>query len=474
MKLFFRFIFLFCFPSLLNAQATYFQKVFGTSGSDAGRSVKQLSNGDIYIGGYSNYSSLNTSDYTLCKLDKSGNLLWTKFFGDSLNNAALYLNIDYNENLILCGQTDAGLNDADAFVCKLDTAGTLIWYKTFGNFQNQSLKYIEATKDRGYIACGSTNDLSGTNDYYVIKLDSMGNQQWAGNFGGSINDYSDMIHQTKGGDYIVTGVTNSDGAGGYDVEIIQLDSVGNVVWDGLYGDSLNNGCQGLLALKHGGYMSYGETQTVNSPVFDFFIQKIDSVGNSMFRKTFGGTSPDAIFSMVEAKDGGIVFTGYSNSYNPGPLNLVVGKTDSLANLLWITNYGDAGIDIGYEIIAEKDSGYLVVGNTFQNGSDEFYLLHVNDSGQIIGMNETLIQQFNTQVFPNPSKGDFTIFSRFAEGSSITLEICNTMGICLLRQNFISKSKNINFQVADKLKSGIYYLTLSDSKSTSYSKICIQE
>jgi hypothetical protein len=402
-------------------------------------------------------------------------LIWTKFFGDSLNNVALYLNKDSKENLILCGQTQISFSNDDAFVCKLDTNGTLLWFHSFGGFQNQSIKYIEQTADGGFIGCGYMTDFSGSNDFYILKLDSLGNQQWIGNYGGSFNDYADEVHQTPDGGYVISGDTNSDGAGGYDVEVIRLDSSGSIVWDGLYGDSLQNGSQGILILKHGGYVSYGETQTSNSPVFDFFIQKIDSAGNTVYRQTFGGLNPDAAFSMLEDSDGGFVFTGYSNSYNSGPLNLVIGKTDSLANLLWITSYGANGIDIGYDIIKENNSGYLVVGNTFQNGSDEFYLIHANDSGKVLESSNYSKSSSPVSISPNPTNGLFKILVPSTWQEGISVSIVSLDGTCLLESvNYSESTAVLFFDIREKIKPGLYFIRTSYRTKNYFNKICIQE
>ncbi len=459
--------------SFLCAQPVYFQKIFGSSGTDAGRSIRQLSSGAIFIAGYADSATVGSNDYTVAKLDKFGNLIWINYYGDSLNNIALCINTTNDGNLIVCGQTEISSGNEDAFVCKLDTNGAVLWYKTYGGSLNQSLKYIEATFDKGYIACGFTSDMSGSNDYYIIKLDSLGNQQWIGNYGGSFNDYADMVLQTPDSGYIITGDTNSDGAGGYDVEVIRLDANGSVVWDKLYGDSLQNGCQGILALKNGGYLSYGETGTSTSGTFDFFIQKLDVLGNSLFRQTFGGIKSDALFSLVEAYDGGFVFTGYSNSYSSGPLNLVIGKTDSLANLLWVNAYGSSGIDIGYEIINERDSGFLVIGNTYQNGSDEYFLFHVNDSGKVVGMPDWKERLDQVQVYPNPNKGIIRIVLPTKASGEFRLELFTLDGQCVYmdsQQQQYSNELVVDF--GDYHTGGVYFLKITHLLENYYAKIFV--
>lgn len=182
---------------------------------------------------------------------------------------------------------------------------------------------------------------------------------------------------------------------------------------------------------------------------------------------------DAVFSLVEASDGGFVFTGYSNSYSSGPLNLVVGKTDSLANLLWINAYGAPGIDIGYEIISDRDSGYLVIGNTYQNGSDEYFLLHVNDSGKVVGLPDLEEELIDLQVYPNPSNGIVSIVLPTKASGEFRIELFTLHGQSVYRNSV--PLQNANALVVDfgnYLISGAYFLKITHLLENYYAKIFV--
>lgn len=383
-------------------QAVYFERSFGGTGNDYARSVRQLTDGSIYVAGYSSAGANGGFDFTLNKLNRYGDLLWTKYYGDSLDNNGLYMNTCSDGNFIFVGETQTAVNGLDILLYKIDTSGLVLWSKKYGTAINESGKYVEQTSDGGYVVCGFKNDTSGSNDTYVLKLDPSGNFQWDKMIGGADNDYSDMVHEVENGKFIVTADTRSRGAGGYDVEVIKLSSTGTVIWDSTYGDSVNNGCQGILITSKKKYLSYGETEVYLFSPFDFYLELIDTDGTSLWRKTFGGTNSDALFSATEASDGGFVVTGYSNSYAPGPLNVIVIKTDSLGNLLWQQNYGDAGVDIGYEIIPSIYNGYLITGKMY-GSDDDFYLLHLNTTGTITSAKDVNgIDTLNlVSCFPNP-------------------------------------------------------------------------
>lgn len=418
-------IFLISIIPFFSVAQNFFETSFGSTNSDFARSVKQLSDGSIYIAGYSDNTTTGDFDIILSKLNGLGYLLWTRYYGDTLKNEyGLYMNICKDGNLVVAGERRILNNDIDIIIYKIDTSGNIIWERTYGTaILNESAKYIESTKDGGYILCGFRSDNYASNDIYVLKLDSLGLLQWENSFGGMDNDYANMIHQTMEGNYIITADTKSKGAGGYDIEILKLDSLGNIIWDYTYGDVLQNGCQGILITSDGKYLSYGETEIYQYSPFDFYVEKIDANGLSIWKYTYGGVNADAAFSAIENDDKSYVFTGYSNSYSAGPLDLVIFKIDSAGSLLWTRTYGGSGIDIGYDIIKSSDNGFLITGYTTANDV-QIYLLHLNQEG-IVSIEENYRKKDQIKIYPNPAK-DILHIQNFS-GQQIYFKVFTVQG-----------------------------------------------
>lgn len=461
---------LFTFFSFLSfSQPVFFEKIFGTVGNDFARSVKQASDGNIYVGGYSSEGPYGGFDISVSKLDRYGNLKWIKYYGYAYSDYALYMNKCDGENLIICGETYTAAGESDIIVIKIDSAGNKLWERVFNIPLYESAKYIEQTSDSGYIISGFKSDTSGSNDIYVVKLDSLGNKQWEKTIGGANNDYSDMIRQTNDGGYILTSDTDSKGAGGVDIEITKLDSIGNVKWDLTYGDSFQNGCQGILITSDNNYLSYGETNVkFNYSPFDFYLEKLDTTGTSIWKKVFGGAGTDAVFSVVETGDKGFVCTGYSNSYNgEAPIDLIVFKTDSLGNLLWVNTYGGNGIDIGYDIIASADSGFLITGKVYTT-DDGYFLLHLNKEGQITENKKYYTKQKMT-VFPNPCVDGFYLTPPDHRDQLLNLYTPAGKLILSRKQSGIKE-----FIPVKTLAKGLYFLEIITSDGIYTSKIIVTE
>ena len=127
---------------------------------------------------------------------------------------------------------------------------------------------------------GSTSSKgAGSNDFWVIKLDHQGNMIWDKTFGGRSYDWAQSLIQTTDGGYAVAGATSSKGAGDRDFWVIKLDSQGNMVWDKTYGGSDGDWAASLIQTTDGGYMIAGGTSSKGAGGKDFWVIKLDVQGN---------------------------------------------------------------------------------------------------------------------------------------------------------------------------------------------------
>jgi len=442
----------------------YFEISFGQSGSDVSRSVIQLSSGSIFTAGYSDTAQLGNIDFAINKFSENGLLIYTKYFGDSLVDNCLGMCLINNSQIIMCGEKYTSNNSFDGIVYKLDTLGNILWELQIGELlKNESIKYIFQTSDGNLLACGFITDSNFSNDFLVVKISSSGNLIWQKTFGDDNNNTANMCIELSNGNYAIVGDAQSH-LGDYDVMIVVTDIDGNEIWENRFGNNLQNGSQGIFESSDNKLIVYGETEIFTASPFDFFAQKITFTGNSLWRKTFGGTKSDAIFNGIEIADG-FVFTGYSNSYNAGPLNLVVLKTDTTAsNIEWARNYGSTGVDIGYQIIKSKtDSGFYIVGIYDDLGNTNNYLLHINNDGLLF--QDEIISNSIGKLYPNPSSGKFSIDSKQKIEEVI---IYNTVGEIIYSQLAPEKEINLN-----NINKGLYFVHTKTQINKSMHKLILE-
>src|SRR5213075_1966160 len=143
------------------------------------------------------------------------------------------------------------------------------------------------------------------------------------------NDIIYDICQSTDGGYILEGYTTSGISGDkltpnqglFDIWIIKIDSMGNKLWEQDYGGTDNDLATSIKPSAEGGYLVAGNSQsgisgTKTQPTWglaDFWIIKIDSLGNPQWDKDYGGTNVDYLYSLTQTSDGGFILGGISTS-----------------------------------------------------------------------------------------------------------------------------------------------------------------
>jgi len=233
-------------------------------------------------------------------------LTWNRSFGGSAVDRAYSLIQTTDGGYAVAGFTRSyGAGGADFWLIKLDRQGNKVWDKTFGGSKFDKAYSLIQTTDGGYAVAGYIRSYgAGDGDFWVIKLDSKGNEVWDKTFGESRYDKAYSLIQTTDGGYAVAGVTKSYGAGKEDFWVIKLDSRGNKVWDKTYGGNKNDKAYSLIQTTDGGYAVAGITYSfVGASDDDFWVIKLDSKGNEVWDKTFGGGKYDKVNSLIQTNDG---------------------------------------------------------------------------------------------------------------------------------------------------------------------------
>ena len=205
--------------------------------------------------------------------------------------------------------------------------------KCFGGTYNDYLNSIVQTSDGGYMAVGDMNSTDGDfsanhgeYDGWIIKLDSNGNKLWLKCFGGTSTDLLRSIIQTSDGGYIAGGYTRSvDGdisGSRYSLDgwIIKLDSNGNKLWSKCFGGNGNDYLNSIIQTADGGYIAAGETLSNDGDFSehhggrtDGWIIKVSSAGNREWSKCFGGNGNDYLNNITQTSDGGYIAVGETSS-----------------------------------------------------------------------------------------------------------------------------------------------------------------
>jgi hypothetical protein len=241
------------------------------------------------------------------------------------------------------------------------------------------------TTDKGYIIGGATSSFgAGNSDMYAVKTDSMGIPILHKTFGGINLERGLSIRQTSDKGYIFLGYTNSYGAGGYDVYLVKIDSLFNTQWEKTYGGSDWDFGNCIEPTSDGGYIICGSTYSFGNGDQDYYLIKTDSAGDTLWTKTYGGANEDIAKSVIPTSDGGYILTGSSKSLGDTNGDVYTIKTTANGDTMWTNRYGGPMEDSGNDILESISGSYLIGGETTVAAGDlNGLLLKISVSGSVI-------------------------------------------------------------------------------------------
>ena len=268
----------------------------------------------------------------------------------------------------------------DAIIVKYDKDGNVLWQKSWGGNSEDYFRFLELTKDGGFIMVGGSmsDDIEGITYIYngeiiIVKYDKDGNMLWQKIWGGNDNDLIESVFLTEDDEIIIAGYSDStdiDGItnkGYYDAIIIKYDKDGNLVWQKSWGGSSGDTIQHMFQTEDGGFIVAGEYVSTdiegisNKGEADIIIIKYDKDGNMLWQKNYAGNASEYLVSTESVKDGGfflVVSTSSTNIdgiINQGGGGNIIVKYDKDGNMLWQKNMGGG---IFNSSISTEDGGII--------------------------------------------------------------------------------------------------------------------
>ena len=304
-----------------------FQWVYtvGGSNNDNGKGIDVDSSGNVYISGIfkdtvnfggGDITSHGNFDIFVLKLNSSGVFQWVYHAGGTGNDQAYPISVDTNGNVLVAGYffdtanfTPASCTSrgsADIFVLKLTTSGLLNFIRCYGStsvdypwgvdFDSAGNAYITGGFSNTInFDCGNTTS-SGSQDIFVMKLNSSGNCQWVYTVGDSDMDYGWALETDSSNNSYITGYFqdtvnfgggNITSVGNRDVFVLKLNSSGVFQWVYTAGGTEDDYSYGLDIDSSGNIYAVGSFQsTINfgggnitsEGSYDVFAVKLNSSG----------------------------------------------------------------------------------------------------------------------------------------------------------------------------------------------------
>lgn len=232
---------------------------------------------------------------------------WGTFYGGHLDDELRCVMYDSNGNIICCGYTDSAYNIAtssayqnnlngtkDAMIIKLDNSGKRIWSTYYGGSEIDMGAYLAIDNADNIFISGSTlsDDVigdggyqpsnNGSYDCFLAKFDQSGHRIWGTFYGGNNNDNP----------FLQTNVTYGD---------IALDSQANIYLSGItYSENV---------IGEGGW----QPSIGSEDIYDCFLAKFDSTGKRVWGTYYGGNGNDWLYGLELDHEENIIIGGSTQS-----------------------------------------------------------------------------------------------------------------------------------------------------------------
>jgi photosystem II stability/assembly factor-like uncharacterized protein len=356
----------------------------------------------------------------LLKINSAGKILWKKTYDGGYSDYGFTVNETRDGGFIIGGfKGDGSTHYGHIWLIKTNTVGDIIWTNQIERSEIlESYENVQCTQDGGYICVIRGNVYQ---SLLIVKLDSFGRTEWTKTYRGHYNSIYVSIRQTSDMGYIIGANTFED----YDICLIKTDDTGDTLWTKKFG-------------RNGRY--------------------------------------ELMYSLNLTTDNGYIIVGYEvNEGNSGSSLLLI-KTDGLGDTSWILRMNNPNYlrTHGISIQQTLDGGYIVAAVLDVTG--DIWLIRLAPDPMSIGVKRTGISEdFNLhQNYPNPFNPTTTIEFELPKSSEVSLKIFNLLGeeiATLLSASLLSGTHSVEWD-ASAIPSGVYLYRLQTGNQVETRKMVL--
>ncbi len=382
-------IYFFLLSTCMTAQVIRFEKVFGGINNEQGWAGQLTSDKGFILTGTTSSTGAGGTNCYLIKTDSSGTLQWTNSYGGTHDDEAFAVKQTNDGGYILCGYTKSfGAGGYDVFLVKTNALGDTLWTRAYGTALNDYGNSIQLTSDGGYIVAGYTNGMLAAGDSgcaYLLRINPDGSMKWSKSFGSpSMITDAYALSETSDKGFIITGYTNGGGEPNGDAFLTKTDSSGNIQFMKTYGGKGTDWGNSVKQTSDGGFVIGGSISTDSTSKSEsLYLIKTNSLGDTLFTKTFGGGVYSFGQSILQMPDLGYALAGYTDAFGSGNSDACLIRTNASGDTLFTGVYGGSGDDEANAVFQASDGTLCMAGfsNSYGSGFYDLFLIKTDLNGK---------------------------------------------------------------------------------------------
>ena len=454
-------------------------------------------------------------DYFITKIRENGSLEWTSTLGGEKTDILKSITSTYEGGYLVAGisnsgkkntKTTANIGQYDIWLIKIDEKGSITWQKTLGGLANENVEDVIKTRDGGYLIAGTSasdaytyteaqekdKDLilkrgenRGNLDYWLVKIDAAGKEQWQKSMGGKYKDELRKVKENQKGEIIIAGVSNSPKGfekqtiheGLSDWWILKLTKDGEVLWQKSFGEDGDDQLSSMLLTKEdeiivGGHSrNKGESEATNS---DYQVKKLNEEGKIIWENSYSQASNDILTDMVQNTDGSMLLSGYAASKHgkkkkikqKGTEDYIVIKINAEGEEIWRKEIGTDKKEVLKKSVRTRDGGYVLMGSSMpieakQTNDANFWVVKLLDK------DKPKYKKAPLESIPNPTR-DYTqvvIGNDYKEGEVLVVDYAGR----ILQRKKLNGTRLLPINLSS-YADGIYLIKVKTDKENNSVKV----
>jgi hypothetical protein len=390
-----------------------------------GYSIRSTPNGGFVVGGMDTRSY--GSAYVM-RTDSDGDSLWAESelitYGSAYNCVA----VSSDSIIAAVGWYHAIMGGQHSWGTAFSFNGTPLWIIPFyddGGLDGNKATWVENTSDGGLIVADNPrNAITIDFDLRLSKINDLHGVSWSRRYGGFGNELSGAIRPDNEGGFIIAGSSSSFSSANFDGYLIRTDSIGDTLWTRTYGGPANDIFHEIVPASDSGYVAVGTTSSFGQGGSDIYIVKTNSAGDTLWTRTFGDTLNDEGHSIDKVPSGGYIVAG-----NVADRAYLI-RLDENGDTLWTKAINPEIPNAVYSVISLPDSGFACTGSITISNRQQLWIVRlghetvkVDDKAVPVPQNISL-----SQNYPNPFNSQTVIsFDITGQAQKISLDIYNICG-----------------------------------------------
>ncbi len=338
---------------------------------------------------------------------------WTKSFDGGGDDEAFCTRQTSDGGYIIAGRTNGiGSGDYDGWIIKTDQSGNIVWSKTYGDSYVDEIHAIKQTSDGGYIACGTSTAFGWGFEGWIMKIDNSGNMIWSHGYHPMMSTHGDTdllydVEEMPDGNFIAVGFGNLKDYM-WQAWIEKVSSSGVEISNHVYGDEYWERLYRIIPTSDGNYVAVGDKHATYDSLtadtikycHDGWLVKFNSNGDTLWTNHFGTEFHDMFRSVKQTSDGGYIICGERQINDQIGYKDWVVRTDGNGQKIWEKIFEPGAFE---DVQITPAGNYLFAGETYSPQTAFDGLLIETDANGDVVWEKNITAGYNDDMFASLNK-----------------------------------------------------------------------